>query len=213
MNEYEKNNQQEKLGKYFVVSDATINSVLAKQKSTPPDSPERKERIGELLVKSGQLTPEELENALMKQRAHRLSQCSIFSTLSTPELFALSKVFTEVNFPAHETFIMEGEHDPSLFIIASGLVEVFRINNSGGKIPIAKVGSGETIGEMGYFADGIRSSYVCTLKKTYLLQAQYKDMTKYFENAPKVAIAFSGIIQRRKEETEKRMVAAKKQQS
>ena len=197
-----------KLGKYLVISDATIKNVLTKQKHVPESSSSKKERIGELLVKSGRITPEELAKALIKQRADMLSQCPIFATLSTPELFALSKIFTEISFPTNKTFIMEGEYDPSLFIITSGLVEVFRVNNAGNRVSIATVGVNQPIGEMGYFADGIRSSYVRTLEKTNLLQTQYKDMTKYFEQAPKVAVAFSSIIHKRKKEMEERIIAS-----
>ena len=57
---------------------------------------------------------------------------------------------------------MQGEEDPSLFVIASGLVEVFRLDNAGDEIPIAQVGAGEPIGEMGYFAGGVRTACVRT---------------------------------------------------
>jgi CRP-like cAMP-binding protein len=97
---------------------------------------------------------------------------------------------------------MQGEEDPSLFIIACGLVEVFHLDNAGNETSIAKVGAGEPIGEMGYFTGGVRNACVRTLEATQLLQAQYKDLTDYFENVPRVALAFTTIIKQRKKEME-----------
>ncbi len=67
---------------------------------------------------------------------------------------------------------------------------------------IATVGAGEPIGEMGYFAGGVRTSCVRTLETTQLIRAEYKDLTDYFENAPRVALAFTTVVEHRKKEME-----------
>lgn len=198
---------QERLGDYLLASDATINNVI-KKRSLTPHNHKGKERIGEMLVEEGILTQEELENSLRKQRAQRIAKCVIFQTLSQPELFALSRVFTEISYPPDTVFIVQGDEDPSMFLIGSGLVEVFRLTNTGQEVSIATVGAGEPIGEMGYFSDGIRSSCVRTLETTHLLRAEYKNLTKYFENVPHVALAFSKIIQQRQKETKAKLSTA-----
>ena len=157
-------------------------------------------RIGELLVEEGILTQVELDNSIKQQRIARLAACPIFATLSSTELAALSKFFAEVSYPPNETFIMQGEEDSSLFVIATGLVEVFHLDNAGNETLIAKVGPGEPIGEMGYFTGSVRTACVRTLETTQLLQAQYKDLTDYFENVPRVALAFTTVVEQRKKE-------------
>ena len=87
-------------------------------------------------------------------------------------------------------------------MIAYGLVQVFRLDNAGKEIPIARVGAGEPIGEMGYFAGGVRTAYVRTLEPTQLLKAQYNDLTDFFENVPRVALAFTTVVEQRKKEME-----------
>ena len=194
---------EHKLGEYLVVSKGAINNVVEKQFRASFTGAAENKRIGELLVEEGVMTQEELDNSLRKQRIARLAACPIFATLSSIELAALSKFFTEVGYPPNETFIMQGEEDPSLFVIASGLVEVFRLDNAGDEIPIAQVGAGEPIGEMGYFAGGVRTACVRTLEATQLLQAQYNDLTNYFENVPRVALAFATVVEQRKKEMER----------
>lgn len=194
------NTDEKKLGDYLLVSDGTIRNLIKKMPDDLSTDSANKERLGEKLVREGIISQQELDNSIIKQRVHRLSKSPIFATLSTMELVTLSKCFTEVSYPANKIFIMQGEEDPSLFIIASGSVEVFRLNNAGEHIPIATVGVGEPIGEMGYFSGSMRSSYVQTLETTHLLHAQYADLTNYFENVPRVALAFTKIIEQRKKE-------------
>ncbi len=193
---------EHKLGEYLVVSKGAINNIIEKQNKSSSSDTSKRKRIGELLVEQGVLTQEELDNSIKKQRIARLASCPIFATLSTIELAALSKLFTEVGYPANETFIIQGEKQPSLFIIASGLVEVFHLDNAGNETLIATVGAGEPIGEMGYFAGSVRTSCVRTLETTQLLRAEYKDLTDYFEHAPRVALAFTTVIEHRKKEME-----------
>ena len=191
---------EHKLGEYLLVSDGTINNVVEKQFHASFTGASENKRIGEVLVEEGILTQEELDNSIKQQRIARLAACPIFTTLSSTDLAALSKFFTEVSYPPNETFMMQGEEDPSLFVIATGLVEVFRLDNAGNEISIAKVGAGEPIGEMGYFAGGVRTACVRTLETTQLLQAQYEDLTDYFENVPRVALAFTTVVEQRKKE-------------
>jgi len=189
---------EHRLGEYLLVSDGTINNVVEKQFQSSFTGTDENKRIGELLVEEGILTQEELDNSIRQQRIARLAACPIFATLSSMDLAALSKFFTEVSYPPNETFIMQGEEDSSLFVIATGLVEVFHLDNAGNETSIAKVGPGEPIGEMGYFTGGVRTACVRTLETTHLLQAQYKDLTDYFENVPRVALAFTTVVEQRK---------------
>ena len=193
---------EHKIGEYLAVSKGAINNVVEKQFHSSFAGTSENKRIGELLVEEGVMTQEELDNSIRKQRIARLTACPIFATLSSIELAALSKLFTEIGYPANETFIIQGEEDPTLFVIAYGLVEVFHVNNAGNEISIAKVGAGEPIGEMGYFAGGLRTAYVRTLEPTQLLKAQYEDLTDYFENVPRVALAFTTVVEQRKKEME-----------
>ena len=190
-----------KLGDFLVVSKAAISNAVEKQISSYTNSGKLKP-IGELLVEQGVITQEELENSLHNQRIARLAGCPIFATLSKSDLSALSKLFTESSVAPGEQFIMQGEEDPSLFVIASGLVEVFKIDNAGNELHIANVGVGEPIGEMGYFSGGKRTACARAVEPTQLLKAEYEDLTDYFANVPRVAHAFTQVVEHRRKEME-----------
>ena len=193
-----------RLGDYLVVSNAAINTAVEKQISSYSKG-EPVKPIGEVLVELGLITQEELNNSLRNQRIARLAGCPVFASLNHVELSSLSKYFSEVAVPPGETFIMQGEEDPSLYVIASGLIEVFRVDNAGNEISIAKVGAGEPIGEMGYFSGGKRTAYVRAIEPTQLLRAEYDKLTDYFESVPRVALAFTQVVEYRQKEMERRL--------
>jgi len=188
----------------MVVSSGAISNAVEKQIEAYAKG-EPVKPIGEVLVDLGVITQEELENSIRSQRVTRLAGCPVFASLSTTDLTALSKHFTEVSVGPGEQFIMQGEDDPSLYIIGTGLVEVFRIDNAGNEIPIAKVGPGEPIGEMGYFSGGVRTACVRAIEPTQLLRAEYDNLTGYFENVPRVALAFTEVVEHRRKEMEQLM--------
>ena len=187
----------EKIGKYLLVSSGTINDIVEQQLRHSFTDFEEDKRIGDTLVEKGILSRSELEEGIRRQRIARLAACPVFESLKPVELAAISKCFKEVSALAGEIFIMQGEEDPALFIIASGRVEVFRLDNAGHEIPVAEVGVGEPIGEMGYFSGGIRTACVRALELTHLLRAEYSDLTNHFENVPQVALAFTNVVKQR----------------
>ena len=163
---------------------------------------ESSKRIGELLLESGNITKEELDVAIRKQRVNRLRSCPVFNMLSNAELAAISNRFSEMTVPAGKQFIFQDEPDPTLFILASGRVEVYRTTLEGEHIHIANVEPPEPIGEMGYFQGGIRNASVRAIDTVELLKADYSNLTHYFEYVPRVAHAFMRIVEQRRYATE-----------
>ena len=181
-----------KLGDFLVVSRGTISNAVEKQIAAYTQG-EKVKPIGELLVELGIITREELDNSIRNQRIARLAGCPIFAPLSRPDLAALSKHFTEVSVAPGVRFITQGDEDRYLYVVAYGLVEVYKIDNQGNEITIAMVGAGEPIGEMGYFSGGKRTACVRAIEPTQLVKAKYDDLTHYFENVPRVALAFTPV--------------------
>lgn len=194
--------QYRKIGTYLVCSQGALQNALNKQASLL-EIKKVKTPIGQILLESGIIVQEELDNALRKQRSHRLSLCPVFSTLNKTELTALSKNFCEVSVPALEEFILEGDDDPTMYIMASGKAEVYHMDIEGNKTVFATLGPGEPIGEMAYFSGGRRTATVRSLEASELIQAKYSDLTFYFEHAPMVAHSFMTLVNSRRLELEK----------
>lgn len=190
-----------RIGDYLLVSPGTKQGAVKKQGHALKLKQQPK-HIGEILVDDGTITKDELEAAIRRQRKDRLRICPVFSALTDTELSALSARFKEITVPEGEQFIIQDQPDPTLYIIASGKVEVYRSDLDGNFTHIAYVEPPEPIGEMGYFQGGIRTASVRAAQTTQLLQAQYSDLTHYFENVPRVAHAFLQMVESRRRATE-----------
>ncbi len=195
-----------RLGDYLVISSGTLQNAVKKQGQIlklglPPKT------IGEILLENGDITQEEHDNAIRRQRIDRLACSPVFSMLSKTELAAISSRFVEVNVPAGRQFIIQDEPDPTLYIIANGKVEVYRTNLDGSHLHIAYVEAYEPIGEMGYFSGGVRTASVRAVNNVECLRADYSALTHYFEHVPRVAHAFMQIVEQRRRDTEARIQA------
>jgi CRP-like cAMP-binding protein len=196
--------EAKRIGDYLVVSKGALQNAVKRQGQALKLGQQVKP-IGELLVDSGEITREEHDTAVRRQRIDRLVCSPVFSMLSKAELAAISSRFVEVNVPAGRQFIIQDEPDPTLYIIASGKVEVYRTNLDGTHLHIAYVEAYEPIGEMGYFQGGVRTASVRAVDNVECLRADYSALTHYFENVPKVAHAFMDIVDQRRLEMEKRI--------
>jgi CRP-like cAMP-binding protein len=203
MNEAAKNGAR-RLGDYLICSKPVLQNAVKQQgKALKLGQPPRP--LGEMLVESGDITPDELEVAVRRQRIDRLRQCPVFSMLSDAELAAISARFVEVSVPPGKQFIIQDEPDQTLYVLATGKVEVYRTTLDGKHIHIAMVEPPEPIGEMGYFQGGIRTASVRAIDATELLRANYSSLTHYFEHVPRVAHQFMRIVEHRRRATEQIM--------
>ena len=190
------------LGDYLPISRGAKRVAMQKKREAKLKGGKVK-TIGEILLESGAISQDDLEIAIRKQRADRLGLCPVFESLSRPELTALSSHFNEISLPAGKQFIMQGENDTTLYVLVSGRVQVFAAGDDGSEIHIAHVDPVEPIGEMGYFQGGNRYASVRSVDPIEMLCASYSDLTHYFENVPRVALAFLEVVKRRQEETER----------
>lgn len=197
-------NGARRIGDYLICSSGTLQNAVKKQ-GQQLKLGQAVKRIGEILLENEEINAEDLENAVRKQRKDRLRLCPVFSTLSETELSALCSRFTEISVPAGLQFIIQDDPDPTLYIIASGKVQVYRMDLEGNETHIAYVGAPEPIGEMGYFSGGKRTASVRAVETTQLLRADYSDLTHYFEHVPHVAHAFLQMVELRRKATEEAM--------
>jgi len=200
--------EAKRFGDYLVVSKGTLQNAVKMQGQALKMGRQPK-TIGEILVENGDISQEEHDVAVRRQRVDRLACSPVFSMLSKTELAAISTRFKEVTVPAGRQFIIQDEPDPTLYIIAGGKVEVYRTNLDGSHLHIAYVEAYEPIGEMGYFQGGVRTASVRAVDNVECMRADYSALTHYFENVPRVAHAFMQIVEQRQRETEELIQAQK----
>jgi adenylate cyclase len=190
------------LGQYLDCPAPILESALAWQREAARERPAAaagvtQRRIGEFLIEGGHVTPQQLEDALMRQRVDRLACCPLFPGFTNDELMRLARVAGEVSIEQGEVFIHRDSVGDCLFVIAAGSVQVIGHYDGAEESTLATLGPGECIGEMGYFTGGRRTASVRAIQRTELLRLSYHDLEECFRVVPNLAGGFLKIITHR----------------
>ncbi len=120
----------------------------------------------------------------------RLKGINIFEGLSVSELAAVASVTEEIDQPAGETVIKEGESGESMYLIISGEVTVIKEAGEAGKeeIELARISAGDYFGEMALFEDAVRSATIRTAEDSRFLILHKQEFTEIVREYPQIAL-------------------------
>jgi hypothetical protein len=130
-----------RLGAYLDCTPDAIESALGHSARDGAQSA----RLGDVLIAAELISRDDLLASIRAQRVDRLRGCSLFAELSRPLLELLADGFEEVSVDMGEQFITQDESEPYLYVLATGLVEVFVLSPGGGEAHIATLHEGEPI--------------------------------------------------------------------
>ncbi len=180
------------LGKYLDCDPETIHQALNLQQQFSIQG--IKKLFGQVLVESRAVSPEKLREAVHLQRMDRLRICSLFADFTDQELERLSGIVHERKMESGKIFIRQDDTAESFFIIIRGEARIYRLGDYGEEIPLAVLGPGEFIGEMGYFSDKRRTASVISNVPCLLMEIKYMDLQKAFELVPKLAVNLLNVV-------------------
>ncbi|MEW5725768.1 MAG: GAF domain-containing protein, partial [Thermodesulfobacteriota bacterium] len=138
--------------------------------------------------------PEVLREAIEKQRLDRLESSPIFAGTTLEELKEITCLVSEMTVGPGEEFINQDRPGDCFYVLVEGRALVFRRGDYDEEIPLAYVEPGESIGEMGYFAEGRRTASVRALEASQLLKISYQDLEKIFQVAPTLTRNFLALV-------------------
>lgn len=99
--------------------------------------------------------------------------------LSNDELAAIAELATEVRVEAGHVLFQEGEVGGSVFVLASGEVEVLRHDSNGKPQPLTTLGAHEFFGEMSLIDKEYRSATVHAKTPCELLHLSSENLTTF----------------------------------
>src|SRR6266581_502476 len=114
---------------------------------------------------------EALSRAAIGQRvaAPRLAALPLFRGLDEAALAAIAAELEWVELPGGTVLFGEGDPAESLYVVTAGSLEVL-LKGAEGDRPVAQIGVGETVGEMGLIAGTPRSATVAALRDSQLVR-------------------------------------------
>ena len=122
----------------------------------------------------------------------KLRAVPLFSGLSRRELRELSTVTDEVALPAGSQLINEGAFSYEFLLITSGSAEVRR-----GGDPIATLGRGDFVGEVGVMRDARRNASVLATSDMTAIVMTARDLRRIAEAIPSVGAHIDAAIEAR----------------
>ncbi len=129
-----------------------------------------------------------------KDYRHELAEIEAFSDLSAEQLAELEAQVDLMTVDGGEVLVREGEPSDALFLVVSGR---FLVTVPGQRRPIAEVGTGNSIGEIGFFSGAARTATVTAARDSLVLRLNRKDFDALCEQAPEIWPKIVAMLSRR----------------
>lgn len=126
-----------------------------------------------------------------------IQSSDLFRDLSLDEAHLLSEIVQYKEINPGIVFIEEGQIGLEAYIIASGLVKVYRLTDEGKEVIFGIRKPGEILGEMALLDEGTRSAHVATLQKTGLLCIPKQAFLNLIAAHPSVALGMIRTLSKR----------------
>jgi len=120
----------------------------------------------------------------MNKKIWFIQQLNLFSSLTKEKLESVESLFAMKEYSKREVIFEPGDKD-KVFIVKTGIVELYQLNSSGKKVIIERLLPGSFFGDLGtegeyeLFVEATTDSYVCALNKDrfFLLISQFPDLS------------------------------------
>ncbi|SEE26113.1 NTE family protein [Rhizobiales bacterium GAS188] len=129
--------------------------------------------------------------------ARRLSSIPLLSVLDAASLAALETQLERVNVPGGQTLFVENEVADALYVVMVGCLGVMVRGSDGHDSLIARIHSGETVGEMALLDGGLRSATVKALRDTQLLRLHKRAYERLVDRHPRSMLSLVSLLVRR----------------
>ncbi len=121
----------------------------------------------------------------------------LFESLSESETQVIASRIELRQWPRDSVVIHEGEATNSLYIILSGKVKIFLVDETGEEIILNFLHEGDYFGEVSLFDDGDRSASVMAMADSYFAVLEKDVLLELMSSHPELALAIiKGTTQR-----------------
>ena len=130
-----------------------------------------------------------------------LSSLALLRTLDPISLAALEAELVRICVPGGETLFRENDFADALYIVIAGSLAVTVRNSNGRDMLVARIRSGEIVGEMALLDGGLRSATVEAVRDTELLRLDRLSYERLVERHPKSMLALTSLLSKRLRDT------------
>jgi CRP/FNR family cyclic AMP-dependent transcriptional regulator len=125
----------------------------------------------------------------------RLRKIPVFADLDDKELDHIANLAAEVSVPAGKELVREGDYSYDVLAVEEGTASVTRHGE-----PIAEIGPGDVVGEMGVLERAQRSATVVALSPMLLVTLTSWDIRRLAKSAPRAVEHLREVVARRRDQ-------------
>jgi CRP/FNR family cyclic AMP-dependent transcriptional regulator len=126
-----------------------------------------------------------------------LAEVPFFQLLDEAERTALASQLDVVHIPAGKTVFNYGDPGESLYVIRSGIVEVFIKDDTGERIVLETARKGDVFGELSLLDGGPRTASVVVTEELEALRLDRSDLEQFLKQHPHAALDMLTAMGRR----------------
>lgn len=130
----------------------------------------------------------------MPSLREELASAAIFGMLSQEEIDVLASHSTYHTYYPGDVIMRQGEEESSVLIITAGVVQVSKTDERGNRIDVARLGSGDIVGEMSLLTGERRSATITALVQVSLIQVTKDGLQPLLERNPALSDAFAEVM-------------------
>lgn len=130
----------------------------------------------------------------MPSLREELRSVEFFSMLTEDQIDVLAEHSSYHTFYPEEVIVSQGTRNDSLFIITSGVVQVTKEDENGEQIEVARLGSGDVIGEMSLLTGEHRSATVIALVQVTVIQVTKEGLAPILQAVPQLSDSFAQVM-------------------
>jgi CRP/FNR family cyclic AMP-dependent transcriptional regulator len=134
-------------------------------------------------------------------QSEMLSNVPFFALLDDEERAALADRLDLVTAPAGQSLFSRGDPGDSMYVVRSGVVEMWIKNDEGDRIVLETARAGEFFGEISLLDGGPRNTYALVKEDLEALVVDRGDLDEFFRKRPAAALDLLAAAGRRLRET------------
>jgi CRP/FNR family transcriptional regulator, cyclic AMP receptor protein len=124
----------------------------------------------------------------LSEEAQSLARVPIFKRLEPHELERLAREVDQVNFKANETIFNEHDRGDSLYVVETGSVRIWVVDEDVKEVTLAELKPGDFFGELAVLDRGERSSSATAIVDTHLHRLSSDDFQTFLMEHPDASI-------------------------
>lgn len=124
----------------------------------------------------------------LSEEAQSLARVPLFKRLEPHELEKLAEEIDQVNYQAGETIFNEHDRGDSLYVVETGSVRIWVVDEDVSEVTLAELKPGDFFGELAVLDRGERSSSATAIGDTHLHRLSSDDFQQFLTEHPDASI-------------------------